>query len=362
MNRRSGARAIPWIAILLAVAAAAPTFAQWEMKTEDGSSSFKIGFLAVFRGDTEELSNGDDAQNFYFRRLRILAGGKLPGKWTYFFETDSPNLGKSDAAGAKGASDVYLQDFVLTYNQSAKFKVDFGMLLVPLSRNSNQSAATHLTSDYGPYSFLNSGPTASRVGRDYGIILRGAVANDKLEYRVGILDGFRGVNAKEDFRYVGRLAYSFLGTETGLYYTGNNLGKKQQLTVGIGFDTQDDYEAIGYDVFWDQPVGNDGGAFTLQGDIIHYDGGKFFAALAKQDDLLVEVGYLFPGGKWQPWFQYADRDMDDPALADETQSWFGINYRMAGHNRVLRLAYGNIDTDGVPSRDVLQLTLQIFQF
>jgi len=362
MNRRSGARAIPWIAMLLALAASAPTFAQWEVKNADGSTSFKIGFLAVARGDSEELANGEDSQNFYFRRLRILGGGKLPGKWSYFFETDSPNLGKSDATGAKDAGDVYIQDFVLTYNQSAKFKVDVGMLLVPLTRNSNQSAATHLTSDYGPYSFLNSGPTKSRVGRDYGVIFRGALANEKLEYRIGMLDGARGTNASESFRYVGRLAYSFVGTETGLYYTGNNLGAKKQVTVGVGFDKQDDYQAIGYDFFWDQPVGKDGGAVTLQADLINYDGGKFFTTLPDQDDLLLEFGYLLPGGKWQPWIQYASKDLSNSALPDETQTWFGINYRMNKHNQVLRFAYGSIDLDGASKRDVLQVTLQIFQF
>jgi Phosphate-selective porin O and P len=362
MSRRCGVRAIAGLAFAMAIFSAVPSRAQWELKSADGNSSIKLGFLAVMRGDSEELANGEDSQNLYFRRLRILVGGKLAEKWTYFFETDSPNLGKSDATGAKNAGDIYIQDFVVTYSQNANFKVDFGMILIPMSRNSTQSAATHLASDYGPYSFLNSAPTNSRVGRDYGVQLRGAFANDKLEYRLGVYDGYRGVNAAESFRYAGRLAYSFLGTETGLYYTGNNLGSKQQLTVGASFDKQDDYQAIGYDLFWDQPVGNEGGAFTFQADFINYDGGTFFATLPDQDTELFELGYLFPGGKWQPWIQYAQRDIKDPAKADENQTWFGVNYRIAKHNRVVRAAYGQIDTDGVKKRNVIQLTLQIFQF
>lgn len=362
MDRRIGGRAFPWIVCLLALLVAAPAVAQWEVKTGDGSSSIKLGFLAVMRADSEELANGEDAQNLYFRRLRILGGGKLADKWTYFFETDSPNLGKSDAAGNKDAGDVYIQDFFVTYESSKTFKVDFGQILIPLSRNSTQSAATHLASDYGPYSFLNSGPTKSRVGRDYGVQVRGAAADDKLEYRFGVFDGFRGTNASESFRYAGRLAYSFVGTETGMFYTGNNLGAKKQVTAGIGFDKQDDYQAIGYDIFWDQPVGKDGGAFTLQADLIQYDGGDFFTTLPDQDALLVELGYLLPGGKWQPWIQYASKDFSDAARADEEQTWFGVNYRIAKHNRVARFAWGQIDTDGAAKRDVLQLTLQIFQF
>jgi len=362
MNRRHGGRAAPWVAAALVALVAAPAFAQWEIKTEDGNSSVKLGFLAVMRADNEELSNGENAENMYFRRLRILFGGKLSEKWSYFFETDSPNLGKSNAAGTKTTGDVYIQDFLVTYNHSAAAKVDFGLILIPLSRNSTQSAATHLASDYGPYSFLNSAPTKSNVGRDYGVLVRGSVAENKLEYRFGIFDGDRGENASNSFRYAGRLAYSIIGTDSALFYSGTNLGGKQQLTVGVGFDKQDDYQAIGYDVFWDQPVGEAGGAFTLQSDLIQYDGGNFFTTLPEQDALLVELGYLFPGGKWQPWVQYASRDYSNSSLADQTQTWFGVNYRIAKHNRVLRLAYGSIDTDGADKRDVLQLTLQIFQF
>ncbi|MEO8196140.1 MAG: porin [Thermoanaerobaculia bacterium] len=362
MNRCIGARAMTWLALVLGLATVAPSLAQWEIKNAEGTSSFKIGFLAVMRADSEELTNGDTAQNIYFRRLRILGGGKLADKWTYFFETDSPNLGKSDATGAKNAGDIYIQDFFVTYEQNAAFKIDFGMILIPLSHNSTQSAATHLASDYGPYSFLESGPTKSRVGRDYGAQIRGAVADNKFEYRFGIYDGDRGVNSTESFRYAGRVAYSFIGTETGMFYTGNNLGAKKQLTVGAGFDVQDDYQAIGYDFFWDQPMGDKGGAITLQADDILYDGGKFFSSLPKQNTYMVEFGYLFPGGKWQPWLQYADRNFSNAALHDETQTWIGMNYRMAKHNRVVRAAYGQIDTDGASSRGVFQLTLQIFQF
>jgi len=347
-------------ALLLAVAAPAAR-AQWEIKTEDGNSSIKFGFLAVMRADSEELANGEDAQNFYFRRLRILMGGKLTEKWSFFMETDSPNLGKSDAEGNKNAGDVYIQDFAISYNQSKAFKVDLGMLLIPLSHNSNQSAATHLASDYGPYSFLNSGPTNSRVGRDYGVQLRGAVASDRLEYRLGVFDGNRGENASESFRYAGRLAWNFFDPETGLFYTGNNLGKKRQLAIGASFDKQDDYKAYAGDIFFDQPVGSSG-AFTLQGDYIKYDGGTTFLTLPKQTTYLVEIGYWFGGARIQPWVQYADRNFDSAELGDESQTWLGLNYRIKGHNQVLRFAYGKLEKDGANDRNVIQLTLQILQF
>lgn len=359
MHSRSAFRAIPWLVLVFALLiTSVPAFGQWQVSSEDGESSIKFGYLAVMRADSVEIGNGEELENLYFRRLRLLFGGKLTDKWSYFFETDSPNLGKSDAAGNKNRGDVYIQDFFVTYNQSASFKVDFGLILIPISRNSQQSAATHLTSDYGPYSFLNSGPTASNVGRDYGVQFRGLAANNKLEYRFGVFDGNRG--ASDDFRYAGHVMYNVFDTETGMFYTGNNLGKKRQLAFGFGFDTQDDYQATAFDFFYDQPVG-DSSAFTFQADLIQYDGGDTFSSLPEQDALLVEVGYL-AGGKWQPWVQYAERDFADAALSDTDSTFFGVNYRMKGHNQVLRLAYGQTGVDGGEDRDQLQLTLQIFQF
>lgn len=356
-----------WVALGIAVlsgwlAAPPAAQAQWEIKTEDGKSSVKLGFLAVMRADQEELANGEEAQNLYFRRLRILMGGKIGDNWSFFLETDSPNIGKSDAAGNKNAGDVYIQDFFVTYTKSTELSVDVGMILIPISRNSTQSAASHLASDYGPYSFLNSGPTQSRVGRDYGVQARGYLADKKLEYRAGVYDGYRGPDATNSLRFAGRLMYNVFDPEQGMFYTGNNLGAKHTLAFGLSYDTQDDYQAVGGDVFLDQPVGGGGSAFTFQGDYIQYDGGDFFASLPKQDTYLIELGYLIGGTKLQPWLQHAERDFEDAALADEAQTWLGLNYRIAKHNKVLRFAYGRLERDNAPDRDAFQITLQLFQF
>ncbi len=362
MRRRFEVRGTLVIAALLVLATASTAFAQWEVKSEDGKQSIKFGFLAQMRADQEELANGDNAQNLYFRRLRLLMGGKLADKWTFFLETDSPNLGKSDATGAKTAGDIYFQDFFVTYTQSDAFKVDMGMILIPLSRNHTQSAASLLASDYGPYSFLESGVTQSRVGRDYGVQLRGGLAGNHFDYRLGVYDGARGENGTNDLRYAGRIMVHVFDPETGMFYTGNSLGGKHTLSFGASFDVQEKYKAYGFDAFYDQPVGSNGAAFTFQGDAVQYDGGTTFATLPKQDTFMGELGYLFPGGKWQPWIQYSTRNFKDATLADDDQLWIGVNYHMAKFNRIFRVAYGKIAKDGASDRDVVQLTVQIFQF
>lgn len=360
MKARGSVSAAAVVLASVLLAAGSPAAAQWEFKSEDGKTSLKFGFLVKMRAESEELANGEDSQNLFIRNARLLFGGKFAEKWSFFIETDSPNLGKSDAAGNKDAGDIFFQDIYLTYEHSAAFKADFGMILVPLSRNSGQSAATHLAQDYGAFSFLHNAPTKSRIGRDYGVQARGYLAGNKLEYRAGVFDGNRGTNASEDFRFAGRLVYNVFEPEMGLFYTGTNLGAKRQLAFGVGADHQDDYTATAVDVFFDQPIGSTGQAFTIQADMVTYDGGDTFATLPEQDTMLVEVGYLF--GKFQPFVQYADRNFDSAALADEDQLWVGLNYRANKHNATARFAYGKLGKDGAADRDVLQLTLQIFKF
>lgn len=355
-TRVCGIVAILWLSL------AAVVEAQWELKADDGKATLKFGYLVQMRAESEELANGDDAQNLFFRRLRLLWGGKLSDKWSYFIETDSPNLGKSDNAGVKDAGDVFIQDAYFTYEHSDQLKVDMGLILIPFARNSSQSAATLLATDYGPYSFLSSAPTRSRVGRDYGVQARGYLAEKKFEYRFGVFDGARGTNASEEFRFAGRVAYNFFEAETGFFYTGNNLGAKRQLAIGAAIDTQDDYTGIGLDLFYDQPIGAGGNAFTLQVDAINYDGGTTFAALPDQDTLLLELGYWFAGAKMQPFLQWAERDFANGATADEDQLWVGVNYRPSKHNATFRAAYGQLGRDGADDRNVLQLTVQLFRF
>jgi hypothetical protein len=173
-------------AVLLMSAAATPASAQWQVESKDGKSSLKFGFLIQPQLELLETADHDaTSANLFIRRLRLIVGGTLNEHWSFFFETDSPNLGKArpdpgaSAPGAKDQGDIYVQDAYVTYSRGMAFKVDAGMIMLPHSRNGTQSAATLLAVDYGPYTFLDSGPGGERVGRDYGVQLRGYPAGEK---------------------------------------------------------------------------------------------------------------------------------------------------------------------------------------
>ena len=228
------------------------------------------------------------------------------------------------------------------------------------SYNHNQSAASLLAVDYGPYTFVESVPTTSRTGRDYGLQARGYLGGDHLEYRAGVFQGVRGVNNTNSFRYAGRLAYYVFGPETTYFYRGTSLGKTQTLSIGGSFDRQEDYESYGADLFWDQPIaGGDG--LTLQVDYNQVDGDVFIPALPEQTNTLAEVGYYFHTLKLMPYIQYARQDFDAVTRADRADSG-GLAFWFDGHNSNLKLAWTKIDRDSAKKRNQYQLQYQIFQF
>lgn len=346
----------------LAGFAAGPAAAQLQWSSKDEKVSFKIGLLGQLQAESADVAGTDDsAENLFLRRLRVLMGFTLGEKLSVFLETDSPNLGKSNAAGVKDAGDTFIQDFVATWKFSQKFMLDGGLLLLEQSYNHNQSAASLLALDYGPYSFVESGPTGERVGRDYGLRARGYLGGDHLEYRVGVFQGVRGTNASNDLRYSGRLMYSFFTPQVGLFYRGTSLGKTRTLSIGGSFETQEEYDSLGLDFFLDQPFGQ-GNGWVLQADYVQLDGGTFLTTLPEQTNVLLETGVFLAGTRLQPYVQYAAQDFDDSTLVDEERISAGLALFVSGHANNLKLSYTRIEPDGGESRDQINLQWQIFQF
>jgi len=303
----------------------------------------------------------EDANNIFFRRLRLMAGFTMGNELSVFTETDSPNLGKASTNGTKDSGDIFIQDFAATWTYAKGFHLDGGLLLTEQSYNHNQSAASLLALDYGAFTFVESGPTQSRVGRDYGVRARGYLFDDHLEYRAGIYQGVRGDNASNEFRYIGRLMLQLFTPQTGLFYRGTSLGKTRSLALGASIDTQEEYDSIGADLFFEQPLG-DGNGFVLQTDVTKIDGDVFLPTLPEQTNMLVESGIYLGAIEVQPFAQYASQDMDSDALADEDRYTLGLAWFPGGHGNNLKLAYTHIDRSPGESSDQINLQWQLFQY
>jgi hypothetical protein len=353
------------LALLLVAAWPAPSSAQWVIETKDQKANLKIGFLIQPQLEAITAPSGSgESVNLFLRRFRILFGGKVSDKWTYFFETDSPNLGKGAATtGVKDTGTIYMQDAFVTYNHNASFRVDTGMLLLAQSHNHIQSAASLLPVDYGAYSFVESAPLQGRVGRDYGVQVRG-IPGGHFEYRLGVFQGIRGTDSKNGLRVAGRGTWFPFAAEAGYFYTGTFQGQKRMVAIGASFDKQKEYGNYGFDAFVEQPFNKGEQGLTAQLDWNRIDGSTFITALPKQDLLVIELGAHFGKGKYSPFFQYSKRTFDVVTPASQNQYAFqvGAAWWMAGHNRNLKLSAGKQHTDLAPDRTQILLQLQIFYY
>jgi len=392
---------LPVVALFLAVVSlpSTDTRAQWQVDSKDGKANFKFGLLlqGQYQGlQSEVASTGETywSQNLFIRRARLIFAGKFE-KVSFFVETDSPNLGKweksSTAAdiGEKNAGNIYIQDAWLTYTHDDAFMVDAGMFLVPVSYQSLQSAGSLMAVDFGPYAFQDSIPTDERVGRDYGLQVRGYPVKKHLEYRVGLVQGLRNYDLdaagnalnknNQPFRVFGRVQYHFFDPQADFLYTGTTLGERKILDVGVSCTTQADYHTWSGSVFFDFPI--DGNGLTVQADYVDYDGGTTLPLgttpptlgnLGEEKVAFFEAGFYIKAARLLPFVQWSGVRYDDvPATntslatrQDKIEA--GLAWFPHGHKFNVKLAYAQLGTDRndgeVPDRYQVVLQAQLFYF
>jgi hypothetical protein len=340
----------------------------WTFSTKDKNTSVKFGFLAQPQREAIDNATATSTENnLFFRRLRLMAGGKLTSKLSYFIESDAANLGK-EVAGANPVTDLFLQDAYVSYAFRPEFQLDGGMIIVPVSHNSGQSAASLLSIDYSPYSFLSSTPTRSKNGRDYGVQARGYI-NKHFEYRVGMFRGDRNHEGDMPYRYMARVVWYPLEADTGFFYTGTTHGTKKIIALGASFDRQGSYSANGIDLFIDHPLPN-GDAVTVQGDFLRYDGGELatpshknpFASLKQQNTWMLEGSYYFKKAKLGPFIQYSSREFDKAGSPDDSKIQAGLSWWIQNHRINVKAGYGKLLKDNSPDRNQIVVQTQFFYY
>ncbi len=376
INRSFYRFVFPAAVVVAILVLAAPANAQAIIKVND-NVNVKFGILLQGWADWQELNVGAVGagagvtgatdgyqQNLFIRRMRLIMGGQVSKDVSFFVDTDNPNLGKSAGATAKAlGSGFILQDAFVEWKIANEFMIDGGLILIPLCRNCNESAASQLAIDYGSFSFLESAPTTSSVGRDTGFQAKGYLINDRLEYRAGAYQGVRLAGSRNAFRFAGRLMYNFLDVEKGPFYPGTYLGKKKVFAIGASYDTQGanatppapgvdskSYKAYGADAFLDLPVGK-GNGFTGEFDYIYYDGGTTFPTFYRQDTFLGQVGFYFGDPKLMPFFRYEAQAFRDEIrkVGNSQNIQAGLTWYPYGHNFNVRAAYTSRARPKTPS-------------
>jgi len=327
---------------------------------------------------------------FNVYRARILLGVELTKKTSFFLETEIPSIiGRIDTTGGKNikVSPIIL-DVQVEHRFSNTFSLIVGMQLVGITRNQMQGAASLLPVDFGyfqyPYNLFETSALQGNFGRDIGVNARGFLANDRLEYRLGIFNG-RNFDGKDPFRVIGRLNYNFFEKEKDLYYTGTSLGTKKLFAIGGGIDLQGSYSSVGFDTFLDLPLGEKG-ALTFNGALTFTTGGidlsadSFTKEIPKQQIYFAELGYYFKTAKLMPFFKYERQNIDSENIQNTTalpladfntlnsnqRVGGGIAYFFQGYNANLKLSYEsvqygrvNLAGTGAESKNIGEVWLQL---
>ncbi|NLR62464.1 hypothetical protein HGH93_30510 [Chitinophaga polysaccharea] len=323
---------------------------------------FASGEQTGFSAPSNDKTAKDWNKGFSVYRARVLVGGQLTKKASFFMETEIPSPIGIQSNGEKNVKVApIILDAQLEYTFNPAFQLIAGMQLVSNNRNGLQGAAGLMANDFTffqyPYNLFANSPLQGNFGRDLGINARGFLANDKLEYRLGVFTG-RNVDGGAPLRTVGRVAYNFLDAEKDYYYAGTKLGNGKTLAWAAGVDAQANYYNLSTDVFFDHPLGN-AGSITLNAAYQYMTGGtqtdskySFATLIPKQNVQFLELGYYFKKSKLQPWIRYENQDVNADAaqtgavkpanfdkLKSSTVMGGGLNYFFNGTGTNLRLSY-----------------------
>lgn len=375
--------------------------------------SFQVGSIVHMMGSYAQVgypgsapsTNGkpeDWVKGAMLYRGRILVGGQLSKKGSFFLETELPTpVGAVGATGKNAQSPLVMLDCQYEHVFAPAFSIVAGAQLVSGNRNGLQGAASLMANDFTFYQYayntFTSQPLRSNFGRDVGVNFRGMLLKDKLEYRLGFFLG-RAQNGNDPLRTVGRLVYNFLDADKSYYYSGTNLGKGKTISLGAGLDAHATYLNVGPDLFVDVPLGS-AGSVTFNGAFQYLTGGtvdpakstiSYAAQIPTSTVQFAELGYYFKDLKIQPWLRFenlavnADKIQAGGATGDALTAFNksksstvfggGLNYFFNGYGTNLRLSYvtktatsavvsptGGIDTE-TKSYGQAWLQLQFFLF
>jgi Phosphate-selective porin O and P len=345
------------IAVLLLLPSRAP--AQVVITAGD-DVSLHLGVLGQFWADAINDPIADrETRNLFVRRIRLITGGQVAKRVTFFVETDAPNLGRT-TTGKNISPAVIVQDAFASFAAADALTIDAGLMFVPFSRNSLQSAATLLPIDYGANTFAQSAATQSSTGRDTGFQARGYLAAKHVEYRLGAFQGARDPASHNPFRYAGRVQLDLLDPEVGFFYTGTYLGKKRVAAIGAAFDKQQEYHGYDADAFVDLPLRI--AALSAQFDYNHFDGQTFLPTVPRQNTYLGEVGMMIRPIRVTPFLQLTNRDVTSTTVTDERRTSVGAAYWWAAHNANVKAAYTRITPGAAAEQHEFTLQLQLFSY
>jgi hypothetical protein len=361
--------------IALASAAMMTPFASQAAGTisfgEDQYVSVGFGARAIFSSTEDAANDGSSSSDFSLDSARLYVSGGLNKYIKGMFNSEK-----------SGGNDTFqVIDAAGIFQVSPDVQIWAGRFLSPSSRAN--LAGPYYTSGDGYWQNISAryGWNGGTIGRDDGVAIVGSGADGRLGYSFGAFEAdkiffFSGLSDEstsnsdqdDELMYAGRLQYAFWDKEPGYYGTGNYLGSKDILTIGVAARTKGDgaasTTAVGdysqwlVDLLLEKKV--EGGAFSLEAAYYDYDTDDVF--LSEQGEAYaLGVGFIFAEkmgwGQFMPFARYQSFDADSDVETERTD--FGVNYVIDGYNASITAVYRMLDVTGADDVDTFALTTQL---
>jgi hypothetical protein len=357
----------------------------WSMRAlAQEAPSVKVGARVQgwYQATENAAPDGRTANDFLIRRAYFYVNGTLPKERVSFFaHVSGDRLGQQglDNPGLGLGTGIALRDAWVAWEPMPAFRVQAGRMYVPFTRAfGTESTFTLLTTDLPVSQGGGRGSLfyASKVGRDDGVVVWGTPLHERLQYRIGLMQGVEGAaNPSGTLRLAGRVAVQLLEPENTWFNRGSYLGTKQVLAFGFGIDRQNGLSTTGrpkfdsrawtIDGFFDHPAGK--GAVTVEASLTDVKGltqPLAFAGLAAGEDARVgyiTAGYLLPGSLGRGRVQLFGRweRLDGDGNGGTTTPAIGANYLVRGHDLKITVEWSRIERPDVGSGQAVTMQLQI---
>lgn len=354
---------------------------------EDGSKYFRIISWAQVQAQyNNNVPATESKLNFNLRRARILMYAQINKDFLILthFGLNSLTAENLSPTGKGESSQLFFHDVWAQYSLGKNHAIGGGLhYWNGISRLNNQSTLNIMTLDNQRQAWATLG-LSDQFACHMGFYVKGAI--DKFQYRVAINEamtnnlqaaavpvndgpatytGRRLLGSRDAGKNVaGYFEYALNDSESNFlpYKVGSYLGTKKVFNVGAGFFVHpngsvvadgsgnlsgQDVTILAADVFYDAPLGSNGGALTAYALFQNNDYGKDFTLGTTYETgtlLHGHVGYVIPSSsakKFQPYVSFDHRKID--ALNDNaSQIGVGTNLYMSGHNSKLTLEYQSL--------------------
>lgn len=343
---------------------------------EDKSVSVGFGMRASFKSVEDAAPNGSSrSSDFNLDSSRLFVSGSLNKYISGMFNT----------VFNEATYDTKVIDANVQIKFAPEYNIWVGRFLSPSDRANLAGPYYSLGGGYWAGIASRYGFNGGYVGRDDGVAIVGDLMGGKVGYSAGVFEGHTAFNitggglglanskgdGSDGLMYAGRVQVDLWDPEPGYYGTGNYLGTKDILAVGVAGRTQSGgasfagasgtYSSYSVDFLLEKKDFGPGGVSI---EAAYYDYDTDGVILAEQGKAYsAGMGYIFSEkvgwGKVQPFVRWQKFDADN-SISDRKYD-VGVAYIIEGYNAQISAFYGNQKTTGVGTRDSFVVATQ-FQF